>query len=65
MSRLSDKEKVRRITDVLRQERKALKTLPPKEKQAEASRRLMDIGLIDKDGQLAEPYCKLAYLQDN
>ncbi len=65
MSRLSDKEKVRRITYALRQERKALKALPPKEKQAEASRRLMDIGLIDKDGQLAEPYRKLAPPQHN
>ena len=65
MSGLTDKETVRRITDALRQERKALKAFPPKEKQAEASRRLMDIGLIDKDGRLAEPYCKLAPPQDN
>lgn len=59
MNRLSYSQQMDIISSLLEEEINALKALPPKEAKIAARKGLQDIGILDSNGQLTEPYLAL------
>lgn len=59
MSKLSYGEQADIISKILKMEIDRLKSLPVEEAKKEAHRGLMEIGFIDNDGNVTEPYVAL------